>query len=111
VKLSKNIKATRLHRLYQVVFWLLIAFPILLVPLSMWIQNNLVHVQISVSEYARTHNIPPEVSIHEWSQTQNEIDAYTVVALVSIAAFIFALLLPLLYRLLLYILHGKTAFR
>ena len=48
--MSKNIKATRLHRLYQVVFWLLIAFLILLLPLSLLVNLAIVAIALCNAE-------------------------------------------------------------
>jgi hypothetical protein len=85
--------------------------PIVVIPLTAWVQNNLIKVQLATSEYGRIHDIPVEVVIPQTAELQHEINTYTTVALVSAAAFIFCLLSPLLYRLLLYILHGNSAFR
>ncbi len=111
MRIAESHKASRLHRVYSVLFWLLITVPIPLIALSIWVQPRLIKTQLAVSEYARTHNIPVEISLRSWRETQDIIDGWTTVALVSLAAFVFALLLPLLYRLLLYILHGRVAFR
>ena len=50
-------------------------------------------------------------AMQQWTESQDRINTWTTVALVSCAGFVLALLLPLLYRVFLYILHGKTAFK
>ena len=111
MRIADSHKASRLHRVYTVLFWLLITVPILLVALTAWVQPRLIETQKYISEWGRANNIPAEAIMHSRSEIQDTINAWTTVALVSFAAFVFALLLPLLYRLLLYILHGKAAFR
>lgn len=110
MRLSDEIKAKRLHRLYRVLFWLLFTVPMLLVPFCAWAQNNLVRSKLELSEWSRTHDIPFEIASATQRDIQATIDTHTTIILVSVLAFVFSLLLPLLYRLLLYILHGKAAF-
>lgn len=111
MRIADSHKASRLHRIYTVLFWLLITVPVLLMALTAWVQPRLIKTYIEMGEWGRAHNIPVEATMHSQSEIQDTINAWTTVFLVSFAAFVFAVLLPLLYRLLLYILHGKAAFR
>jgi hypothetical protein len=110
MKLSDNVKETRLHRLYQVVFWTLLILPFPVIAFSVFVQKNLTDAQVEVGVWARHAGIPYQDQLPTILASQHTIDTYSTICFVSLAALIFAMLMPLLYRLFLYVLHGRAAF-
>lgn len=111
MRLSDKIKATRLHRLYQVVFWLLIIVSILVAAFSLWADERSARRFQAYFGDALAKNYSFDVLMMGWHDRAREGGAYSTIISISVLLIVFALLLPLLYRLVLYILHGKAAFR
>jgi hypothetical protein len=110
VRVSENTKDTRLHRLYQVVFWTLLTISTPLAGFSWWFGSKLdQQMRVAEADAIAKHYSAQVIS---WTNDYfgRSIGATTRMFIASLAIFVFALLLPVFYRLLLYILHGSAAF-
>lgn len=108
MRLRPETKATRLHKLYRVLFWLLIVSPPLIIAFCFWTVSNLNRELGVESEWVRKE-FGSDYSFSS-DRINHQIGAYNDLATIAFAVLALTPLLPLLYRLLLYILHGRFAF-
>jgi len=97
MRLSEQSKAAGLHRLYRVLFWLLLVLAI-------------IAAAVSATAYTRILRFLTESHSSSIALT-DAAELYGNILFSSVAVLILLPFLPLLYRLLLYVLHGEAAFR
>jgi hypothetical protein len=110
MKLSHSIKDTRLHRFYRVIWWGLIIVSIPVAVYSTWSHPRLIQNMRAAEADAVAKHYSEQVIVWTRNDFLHRIEQVNTMFFVALLIFVLALLLPILYRLLLYILYGTAAF-